>query len=107
MQMVLPEVTVLYDRRGERPSNAVGAGEFWYEPEIWALSGLSPAARVLYAGLCSFLGPGEINRRDLRNTLKACTDEEIDEVFEELIRSSLLEPAVRGFMIYSVNKFGS
>ena len=107
MQRVLPEVTVLYDRRGGRPPNAVGAGEFWYEPEIWALPGLSPAARVLYTGLCSFLGPGEINRHDLRNTLKASTDGEINEAFEELIRHDLLGPASRGFAVYSVNEFRS
>ena len=66
----LPEVTYLYDARDVRPQNAAGIGDFWYEPEIWALP-LSPAARVLYAGLCSFLGHGEINRQDLRNTLKS------------------------------------
>ncbi|CAN5708466.1 hypothetical protein BH24ACT21_BH24ACT21_05030 [soil metagenome] len=102
MPSVLPEVTVLYDRRGERPPNAVGAGEFWYEPEVWTLPGLSPAARVLYTGLCSFLGPGEINRHDLRNTLKASTDGEINEAFEELIRLGLLEPSSRGFNVYPV-----
>ena len=104
MQLALPEVTVLYDRRGERPANAVGAGEFWYEPEIWTLPNLSPAARVLYAGLCSFVGHGEINRKDLRNTLKGSTDEEINEAFEELIRRNLLEPASRGFAIYAVGE---
>ena len=105
MPSVLPEVTVLYDRRGERPPNAVGAGEFWYEPGIWTLEGLSPTTRVLYAGLCSFLGHGEINRHDLRNTLKASTDREINEAFEELVRFGLLEPAFRGFAVYSVEKF--
>lgn len=104
MQKVLPEVTVLYDRRGGRPQNAVGAGEFWYEPEIWTLPGLSPAARVLYTGLCSFLGPGEINRKDLRNTLKESTDEEINEAFEELVRHKLLESTSRGFAVYAVNE---
>lgn len=33
----LPEVTLLFDVRGARPENAVGVGEFWYEPEIWTL----------------------------------------------------------------------
>ena len=66
---VLPEVTLLYDARGARPQNAAGIGEFWYEPEVWSVS-LSPAARVLYAALCAFLGRGEINRKDLRNALK-------------------------------------
>jgi hypothetical protein len=85
----LPEVTLLYDARGERPSNAAGVGEFWYEPEVWSLP-LSPAARVLYAGLCSFLGHGEINRKDLRNALKTCSDAEILGAFEELVRHNLL-----------------
>ena len=49
----LPEVIQLRDARGERPENAAGIGEFWYEPEVWMLP-LSPDARVLYAGLCSF-----------------------------------------------------
>lgn len=107
MKTVLSEVTVLYDRRGERPPNAVGAGEFWYEPEVWTLPGLSPAARVLYAGLCSFLGHGVINRRDLRNTLKGSTDEAINEAFEELVRHKLLEPASQGFVVYAVRKFNA
>lgn len=105
MQEALPEVTFLKDSRGGRPPNAVGAGEFWYEPEIWTLPGLSPAARVLYTGLCSFMGPGEINRHDLRNTLKSSTDREINEAFEELTHHKLLEPAPRGFTIRSVNAF--
>ena len=54
----LPEVTLLYDSRGGRPQNAVGVGEFWYEPEVWSLT-LSLTARVLYASLCSFLRHGE------------------------------------------------
>lgn len=107
MQKVLPEVTVLYDRRGGRQPNAVGAGEFWYEPEIWTLPGLSPAARVLYTGLCSFLGPGEINRHDLRNTLKESSDAEIAGTFEELVRHDLLEPVLRGFAVRSVAEFGT
>lgn len=93
----LPEVTRLYDARGERPQNAAGIGDFWYEPEIWSLP-LSPAARVLYASLCSFLGHGEINRKDLRNTLKSCSDDEILKALDELVRHDLLatEPAHRG-----------
>ncbi|CAN5607586.1 hypothetical protein BH24ACT22_BH24ACT22_11600 [soil metagenome] len=105
MQKTLPEVTFLKDGRGERPENAVGAGEFWYEPEVWALPELSPAARVLYTGLCSFLGPGEINHHDLRNTLKASTDGEISEAFDELIHHKLLEPTRRGFTVRSVTEF--
>ncbi len=89
MEDELPEVTFLYDGRGERPQSAVGIGDFWYEPEVWSLP-LSPAARVLYAGLCSFLGHGEINRKDLRNTLKSCSDAEIVGGFEELVRRNLL-----------------
>lgn len=89
MEDELPEVTHLHDARGERPRSAVGVGDLWYEPEIWSLP-LSPAARVLYAGLCSFLGHGEINRKDLRNTLKNCSDTEILGAFEELARHNLL-----------------
>jgi hypothetical protein len=85
----LPEVTLLHDARPARPENAVGVGDFWYEPEVWSLP-LSPAARVLYAGLCSFLGHGEINRKDLRNTLKSCSDAEIAGALEELVRHNLL-----------------
>jgi hypothetical protein len=85
----LPEVTLLYDARGERPESAVGIGDIWYEPEVWSLP-LSPAARVLYAGLCSFLKHGEINRKDLRNTLKRCSDAGILRAFEELVRRNLL-----------------
>jgi hypothetical protein len=85
----LPEVTLLYDARRGRPHNAVGIGEFWYEPEIWSLP-LSPAARVLYAGLCSFLGHGEINRKDLRNVLKDRSDREIMGTFSELLHHNLL-----------------
>ena len=88
----LPEVVFLRDLRGVRPENAVGIGEFWYEPEIWSLP-LSPAAKVLYAGLCSFLGHGEIHRKDLRATLKDSSDEEIAEALKELIGHKLLEPA--------------
>jgi hypothetical protein len=88
----LPEVVFLRDIRGERPADAVGIGGIWYEPEIWALP-LSPAAKVLYAGLCSFLGHGEIHRKDLRATLKDSSDEEIAGALEELVRHGLLEPA--------------
>jgi hypothetical protein len=82
----------LLDSRGERPENAAGIGEFWYEPEVWSLP-LSPDARVLYAGLCSFLGNREINRKDLRNTLKDRPDKEISRALEELVHHDLLVPA--------------
>ncbi len=85
----LPEVVRLRDGRGERPGNAAGIGLFWYEPEVWALP-ISPEARVLYAGLCSFLAPGEINRKDLRGTLKDHPDEEIAGAIEELVGNGLL-----------------
>ena len=91
MEDELPEVTRLHDARGGRPESAVGVGDLWYEPEVWSLP-LSPAARVLYAGLCSFLGHGEINRKDLRNTLKSCSDAEILGGLEELVRHNLLAP---------------
>ena len=100
----LPEVTLLHDARPERPENAAGIGDFWYEPEVWSLP-LSPAARVLYAGLCSFLGHGEINRRDLRNTLKSCSDTEIAGAIEELISHNLLAPepsSRRDLAIYTI-----
>ena len=111
-QINLPEVTLLHDDRGARPENAVGAGEFWYEPEVWALP-LSPAAKVLYAGLCSFLGHGQINRRDLRATLKSCTDEEIAGAIEELRSHGLLVATNRattsgvlpGYDVRSVKSF--
>ena len=88
----LPEVTLLSDARGARPENAVGIGEFWYEPEVWSLP-LSPAAKVLYAGLCSYLGHGQINRKDLRATLKDSPDEQIVAALGELVRRGLLVPA--------------
>lgn len=91
-ETVLPEVTLLHDARGMRPENAVGVGEFWYEPEVWTLP-LSPAAKVLYAGLCSFLEHGQINRKDLRGTLKDCTGEEIAAAHEDLVRDGLLVPS--------------
>lgn len=87
----LPEVIFLHDARGERPENAAGVGEFWYEPEVWALP-LSPAEKVLYASLCSHLRHGQINRKDLRATLKGSPDEEIVRALEDLVRHSLLKP---------------
>ena len=106
----LPEVIRLNDARGERPPNAVGVGDFWYEPDVWSMS-LSPTTRVLYAGLCSFLGHGEINRKDLRNTLRGCSEAEILEAFEELVRRNLLtqEPspkdALAVYEVRSVKEF--
>jgi len=107
----LPEVIRLHDARGERPGNAAGIGEFWYEPGVWTLP-LSPAARVLYAGLCSFLGHREINRKDLRNTLKGSSDAEIAETLGELASRNLLHPADQrpggdppGFTVRSVREF--
>jgi hypothetical protein len=91
----LPEVVRLWDARGERPENAAGIGAFWYEPEVWTLP-ISPAARVLYAGLCSFLGHGEINRKDLRNTLTDHPDAVIRETLNELVGNGLLRPASGG-----------
>jgi len=91
----LPEVVRLQDARGERPENAAGIGLFWYEPEVWALP-ISPAARVLYAGLCSFLAQGEINRKDLRGTLKDHPDEAIAEAIDELVGTGLLLPVSGG-----------
>ncbi len=87
----LQEVTLLCDARGtsaERGGDRgvlVRAGEAWSHP-------LSPTARVLYASLCSFLGHGEINRQDLRNALKSCSDAEILRTFEELVHHNLLTP---------------
>ncbi|MBX6762857.1 MAG: hypothetical protein K6T51_10395 [Rubrobacteraceae bacterium] len=102
----LPEVILLADGRGERPENAAGAGDFWYEPEIWS-SPLSPLARVLYAGLCSFAGHGEINRQDLRNLLKGAGDGEILRAIGELSEEGLLEPVPGGYRIRSVRERGS
>ena len=96
--------------RGEHPGNAAGIGEFWYEPEVWTLP-LSPDARVLYAGLCSFLGHREINRKDLRNTLKGSDDAEIARALEELVGCGLLRPsdegqgAPPGFAVRSIKEF--
>ena len=90
-----PEVIRLRDARGGRPGNAAGIGLFWYEPEVWALP-ISPSARVLYAGLCSFLAPGEINRKDLRGTLKDHPDEAIAKTLDELVGNGLLVPISGG-----------
>ena len=110
-ETVLPEVMLLSDARGERPENAAGVGDIWHEPEVWTLP-LSPAPKVLYVGLCSFLGHGEINRKDLRATLKDCTDEEIARALEELVLRGLLEPAGKaadsappGYAVRSVREF--
>ena len=100
---VLPEVIRLLDARGERPENAAGIGEFWYEPAVWTLP-ISPDARVLYAALCSYLGHGEINRKDLRNTLKGHPDGEITHALEELVRHELLVPDIAGG--YEVRRVG-
>lgn len=114
----LPEVTLLADARGERPENAVGIGAFWYEPEIWSL-GLSPAARVLYASLCSYLAHGQINRKDLRATLGENADgeiasaREIASAIDTLVRHNLLEPeesstrsnTPSGYKVRSVKEF--
>jgi hypothetical protein len=62
---------------------------------VWALP-ISPAARVLYAGLCSFLAPGEINRKDLRNTLRDHPDGAIAEAIDELVGGGLLVPVSGG-----------
>ena len=106
----LPEVLELGDARGPRPDNAVGIGTFWHEPEVWTLS-LSPKARVLYAGLCSYLGHREINRKDLRNTLKGSSDEEIAAALEDLAIHGLLEstgnPGRPGYRVRSVRSVGA
>jgi len=109
----LPEVTLLHDARGARPGNAVGIGEFWYEPEVWSLP-LPPASKVLYAGLCSFLGHGQINRKDLRGTLIGCVDGEISAALKDLVWHGLLAPIGRaasggtlsGYEVRSVRRFG-
>ncbi len=106
MSPELPEVIRLRDTRGERPENAAGIGGFWYEPEVWSLP-LSPDARVLYAGLCAFLGHREINRKDLRNTLKGHPDRNIARALAELVRHDLLVPdgAARGYEVRPVGGF--
>ncbi len=102
---VLPEVTLLYDARGPRPQNTVGVGEFWYEPEVWSLP-LSPASKVLYAGLCSFLERGQINRKDLRNLLKDHTEGEITKALADLIQHNILASGPEGgYVVRSVRRF--
>ena len=89
VKTVLPEVTLLYDARGRRTLSA------------WATSGTSrrsgtpplPRREGSLAGLCSFLGHGQINRKDLRGTLKNSTDEEIVAAHEDLVHHGLLVPA--------------
>lgn len=113
-ETVLPEVTLLYDAREARPENAVGVGNFWYEPEVWSLP-LSPASKVLYAGLCSYLGHGQINRKDLCGTLKNSIVEEIAGALEDLVRHGLLISAdeavsssgLSGYKVRSVKEFES
>lgn len=100
----LPEVVKLRDARPGRPENAVGPAGFWHEPEVWALP-LSPAARVLYVGLCSHLGHGEIDRRDLRSTLKGSADAEITAALDELARHRLLAPVPGGYEVRAVEWF--
>ncbi len=86
---VLPEVTLLSNVRGTRLENAMIVGNHWYYPKVWSLP-LSPASKVLYAGLCSFLGHRQINRKDLRNILKSCIEEETAEALQALVRHKLL-----------------
>ncbi len=104
MQEKLREVIGLRDAREKRPETAASIEEFWYEPEIWSLT-VSPASRVLYVGLCSFLGRGEINRKDLRNILKGSTDEEIIEALTDLIRHNILDCDLDGYVVRSVRHF--
>ncbi len=100
----LPEVIPLRDARPSRPENAVGIGEFWYEPEIWSLP-LSPAARVLYTTLCSCLRRGEINHHDLRDALKTSPDAEIAATLRDLVSHNLLSPTPRGYAVNPVEEF--
>ncbi len=105
----LPEVIFLHDARGVLGALAAGVGEFWYEPEVWALP-MSPAEKVLYAGLCSYLKHGHINRKDLRAALKNSPDEEIAEALKDLVRHGLLKPldvALPGYAVRSVKSSGS
>ncbi len=102
---ILSEVTLLHDARGARPENAVGVGEFWYEPEVWSLP-LSPASKILYAGLCSFLERGQINRKDLRNVLKDHTDQEIATALVDLVQHNILAAGLdSGYVVRSVSYF--
>ena len=113
-ETVLPEVTLLHDAREARPENPVGVGDFWSEPEVWSLP-LPPASKVLYAGLCSYLRHGQINRKDLRGTLKNSSDEEIAGALEDLVRHGLLVSAeevvsscgLSGYKVRSVKEFES
>jgi hypothetical protein len=91
----LPEVTLLRDARGPRPENAVGVGDLWYEPGIWQLP-VPPAEKVLYWGLCSHMGHGQINRKDLRAILKDSPDDAIAAALEGLVRRGLLAPLPSG-----------
>jgi hypothetical protein len=105
---VVPEVTLLRDARGPRPENAVGVGDLWYEPEVWQLP-LTPAEKVLYWGLCSHLGHGQINRQDLRATLKDSPDAGILTALDGLVRHGLLVPfgssALPGYEALSIGSF--
>jgi hypothetical protein len=113
-EAVLPEVTLLYDARGARPENAVGVGDFWYEPEVWLVP-LSPTSKVLYAGLCSYLGHGQVNRKDLRGILKNSTDVGIATALEDLVHHGLLVSAgevvgnsdLLGYMVRPVKELES
>jgi hypothetical protein len=91
----LPEVTLLYDGRGDRRL-LVRAG------------GLVPPP-LLYAGLSSFLGHGEINRKDVRNVLKGRPDREILGTFKALVHHNLLRPTskecVASYAVLSVRDF--
>lgn len=69
----LPEAILLHAARGGRPENTAGAGNSGASRRS-SRSPSPPAPKVLYAGLCSFLGYGQINRKNLRNTLKDRTD---------------------------------
>ena len=86
----LPEATLLYDARGVSAERGRHRGVL-VRAEIWSLL-VSPAARILYAGRCSFLGHGEINGTDFRNALKNCSNVEVPNAFEELVHRNLLAP---------------
>jgi hypothetical protein len=51
----LPEVILLHGARGGRPENTAGAGEFWYEPEVWSLP-LAPRPEGPLRGIVLFPG---------------------------------------------------
>jgi hypothetical protein len=102
----LPEVIRPRDARGERPENAAGIGGFWYQPEVWTLP-LFPDVHVLYAGLCSYLGHREIDRKDLRNTPKGQPEAEIERPRRASPSHDLLVPdAARGYEVRPVGGFG-